>query len=154
MRSNANDTALPYPWRVSSLIRTKVLAVVIRPLDGAWLVQEGVDNVTGPFARPLGGSVEFGESAIDAVRREFLEELGCPLAHVEFVGVIENLFQLNGRDGHEIDFIFRAVLENECLYTQAVIPLLDVPGEAATWQHPRGTVRLVPEGLLDLFIDT
>jgi len=41
----------------------KVLALLRRPSDGALLVERDVDPATGePFERPLGGSVEFGET--------------------------------------------------------------------------------------------
>jgi hypothetical protein len=42
--------------------------------------------------RPLGGSVEFGETARDAVIREFKEELGAEIAITGEPVFIENIF--------------------------------------------------------------
>ena len=60
----------------------KAMAVVRRPRDGALLVSEHVDSRDPPFQRPLGGHVEFGEYALDTVRREFAEEIGQELTGV------------------------------------------------------------------------
>ena len=58
----------------------KAMAVVRRPRDGALLVSEPVAGSDPLFQRPLGGHVEFGEYALDTVRREFGEEIGQELA--------------------------------------------------------------------------
>jgi ADP-ribose pyrophosphatase YjhB (NUDIX family) len=57
--------------------------------------------------RSLGGAVEFGERAADAVVREFREETGRAIAVDELIEVLENLFTHEGRPGHEIVFTFR-----------------------------------------------
>ena len=69
-----------------------------------------------PFHRLVGGSVEYGERAKTAAVREVREEIGIDLAHIEHLGVIENLFELDDEVGHEIVFIYRASID------AAVIP--------------------------------
>ena len=60
----------------------------------------------GEFARAIGGGIEFGESAGEAVRREFEEELGVTLTNAEPLAVTENIFTVGGRPGHEIVHVF------------------------------------------------
>jgi ADP-ribose pyrophosphatase YjhB (NUDIX family) len=57
-----------------------------------------------PAWRSLGGSIEFGEHAEDAVHREFLEETGRRVEVVEAKGVAENIFEYRGAIGHEAVF--------------------------------------------------
>ena len=73
------------------------------------LLAEGHDSVKDEtFYRALGGEVEFGETASEAVIRELDEETGRPLEVVASLGVVENLFTLEGQPGHEVVFEFVA----------------------------------------------
>lgn len=65
-------------------------------------------NFGESFYRPVGGGIEFGERAEDAVRREGLEELGRAIEVVERLGVSENIFTLHGEPGHQLMFEFIA----------------------------------------------
>ena len=126
----------------------KALALVLRDTDGAVLVSEGENSSGGRYARPLGGSVEFGESAAAAVQREMVEEVGCRLLDPLLLTVVENRFLLDERPGHEIVFVFSGRLADESLYLQDRIPVLDVPGLTASWWHPEVcSSRLVPDQL-------
>lgn len=132
-------------------VRVKSLAVIVRPENGAMLVEEGDNRTGGRFARPLGGSIEFGERAVDALGREIVEELGCELSRASFLAVLENHFHQDGVQGHEIIFVFRCDLAEPSLYRRESIPILDVPGLEAIWRHRQArSPRLVPEGLADL----
>ena len=66
------------------------MALIRRPRDGALLVSQHADPSGAPFQRPLGGHVEFGERALDALHREFQEELAQRLADVRLLGVLED----------------------------------------------------------------
>ncbi len=68
------------------------------------------------FYRPLGGSIEFGESGIDAVRREFREEIGAELTNMRSLGFLESVFTYEGHPGHEIVLIYGADLVAHDLY--------------------------------------
>jgi ADP-ribose pyrophosphatase YjhB (NUDIX family) len=70
------------------------------------------------FHRLVGGSVELGEWAVDAVVREIGEELGTTLREPRLLGVLENLFVYEGQPGHEIVFLYAGELADP-----GIIPL-------------------------------
>ena len=92
-------------WRPASRIRFKALGLHWR--NDCLLAAEVLDDacrVKG--VRPLGGTVEFGETAEAAVIREFHEELGIS---VEVIGppiFMENIYTHEGCLGHEVLAIF------------------------------------------------
>lgn len=138
----------------AEVIKVKALAVIVRPEDGALLVCEGADGSAEGFARPPGGSVEFGELALEAVHREIREEFGCGLKSVSLMAVLENRFELDGAPGHEVDFVFRADLTDSSCYKRQSIEVLDIPGLLATWWLPEThRSRLVPAGLTELLAE-
>ena len=73
------------------------------------LVFEGFDTTDNvPYYRPLGGSVEPGETSQEAIKREILEELGEEIENVKLLGVLEEIFTHEGKPGHEVIFIYDA----------------------------------------------
>jgi ADP-ribose pyrophosphatase YjhB (NUDIX family) len=73
------------------------------------------------FYGPPGGGIEFGERAVDAVRRELREELAADVRDVTLVGVLENIFTYEDQPGHEIVFVFEARLVDASLYEREEI---------------------------------
>lgn len=99
-------------WRPAPQIKVKALGLHWR--DGRLLAAEVHDDqgrVKG--VRPLGGSVEFGERAEAAVKREFKEELGVDVMIVGAPIVMENLYDHEGAAGHEVLFIFEVAFPAE-----------------------------------------
>ncbi len=99
-------------WRPQPRICIKSLG--LHWLAGRLLAAEVYDDagrVKG--VRPLGGSVEFGETARDAVIREFKEELGAEIAITGEPVFIENIFVHEGCPGHEIVVLFEVLLLSE-----------------------------------------
>ena len=94
-------------------IRVKAFAVLLNQARDAHLVWRGSDATKSPtdFHRLLGGNVEFGEAAIDAVRREITEETAAVLQDPHHLGVLENRFVYEGQPGHEIVFIYSGRLD-------------------------------------------
>jgi ADP-ribose pyrophosphatase YjhB (NUDIX family) len=123
------------------------------------LVAQGYDSTKDEhFLRPLGGALEFGERARDALCREIGEELGAEISEPELLAVMENLFVYAGLPGHEIVFVFDAKFRDPSLYTQAEIPIAEREGRGpATWQSIAALKKsgkpLYPEGLLSLLED-
>jgi len=92
-------------WRPATRIRFKALGLHWR--DDRLLAAEVLDDsgvVKG--VRPLGGSVEFGETAEAAVIREFREELGVTVQVIGPPVFMENIYTHEGSIGHEIVAIF------------------------------------------------
>ncbi|MEX2081522.1 MAG: NUDIX domain-containing protein, partial [Dehalococcoidia bacterium] len=66
------------------------------------LVFRGYDAVKEQaFYRPLGGGIEFGETAEEAVIREMREEIGAETRVMRHLMTVENLFTYEGQPGHE-----------------------------------------------------
>ncbi|GIF95803.1 NUDIX hydrolase [Catellatospora citrea] len=134
-------------------IRNLALAVPRRGDD--LLVFRGHDPTRGQtFYRPLGGGIEFGETAEQALHREMREELAVELTGVRLLGVLENLFRGFDRDGHEIVFVFACDLADPSLYERDHVgEILDDAGTPVLWRPLSGfdgTTPLYPVGLADL----
>jgi len=96
------------------------IAVCVIFNENKIFVFEGKDPAKSEtFYRPLGGSIEFGEKAEDAVRREFGEEINTELANLKYLGTLENIFTYRGREHHEIVLIFQADFADREFYSQS-----------------------------------
>ena len=92
-------------WRPAPGIRLKALGLHWR---GDRLLAAEVLDDAGRIkgVRPLGGTVEFGETAAAAVVREFREELGIEVETSGAPLFMENIYLHEGSPGHEILAIF------------------------------------------------
>jgi len=96
-------------------IRVKAIAIVRR--NAEVLISFAIDPDTGGrYGRLLGGGIEPGERAADAVRREFQEEIGAELTNLRQLGVVENVFMWQGHLHHEVIFVFAADFADRALY--------------------------------------
>jgi ADP-ribose pyrophosphatase YjhB (NUDIX family) len=134
--------------------RIRPIAIGLIWNNGSLLVEHGFDSVKQKhFFRPPGGAIEFGERAVDALRREFIEELGAELIEPKLIIVIENIFEYEAQPHHELVFIFEARFKDSRLYerTEFVIQELNVR-TTASWKSPgelgSGGRPLYPDGLM------
>jgi ADP-ribose pyrophosphatase YjhB (NUDIX family) len=131
-----------------------IAIVVFRREEGCILAAPGFDSVKQQrFYRPLGGEIEFGETADDAARREILEEVGAEIGDLRLISVFENIFTFLGARGHEIVFAYEGEFVDS-KYAKTDVVICDEGGSAfeAHWVpldlFVRGEVPLYPDELL------
>jgi ADP-ribose pyrophosphatase YjhB (NUDIX family) len=140
-------------WRPPQQIRAIAVALIYRGTD---VLVMAVKDDSGAIKgwRPLGGAIEFGESAEEAVARELLEEIGSPIRCIKQLCVLENLYSHEGSPGHEVVFAFEAELLASELELKVGSSFVDggMTNELA-WRPVRefveGAQRLFPEQLVD-----
>jgi 8-oxo-dGTP pyrophosphatase MutT (NUDIX family) len=131
------------------------ISVGLPQKDGHVLALEGRDSLRDlTFYRAIGGGIEFGETAEEALRREFQEELAVDLDDVSLLGVLENIFIYEGQPGHEIVHVY--AVESAALAAvplDAELTILD-QGSPVHWLRIErlqdGGSPLFPEGALEL----
>lgn len=95
--------------------RIRVKAMLISPnADGtSHLVSANSPTDENPlgYHRLVGGSVELGETLEEAIVREVDEELGARIIGLRHLGIVENIFRINGELGHEIVALYSGTLD-------------------------------------------
>jgi 8-oxo-dGTP pyrophosphatase MutT (NUDIX family) len=135
--------------------KVRPISIGILRRGNSILAHRGYDPVKQQtFYRPLGGMIEFGETAAQALAREFMEEIGEEVVNPCYLFTVENLFVCNGKPGHEIVLIFQAEFANPAAYEASSFPLVEDDGSSweAVWIDPFGLppeTPLYPDGLLE-----
>lgn len=132
----------------------RVLALgLIREGDRIFISQ-GYDPVKQQtFYRAMGGGVEFGETSLAALHREFQEEIQAELTNIRYLGCLENLFTFNGKSGHEILQIYQCNFVDPKFYQLEQIVFAEGKRQkTALWlevnRFKSGELKLVPEDFL------
>jgi ADP-ribose pyrophosphatase YjhB (NUDIX family) len=140
-------------WRPASRIRLKSLGLHWR---GDRLLAAEVWDDAGRVigVRPLGGTVEFGETVEAALIREFREELGIEVRTVGAPFFMENIYMHEGSVGHEILAVFEVAFPDGAYADQARIDFKEDNNTicSAEWftlstLDSTGGLRLFPDGL-------
>lgn len=139
-------------WRPPQRIRVIAVALIYRGADVLVMAVKD-DNGAVKGWRPLGGEIEFGESAEEAVARELLEEICGPVRCIKQLCVLENLYTHEGARGHEVVFAFEAeLLESELERALASSFFGGGVTTNVAWRAVRefveGSQRLFPEQLV------
>jgi len=144
---------------MSKKYRIRPLAICVFRHQNRILVSENYDSYKKEhFFRPLGGRIEFGESSTDTICRELMEEIQAEVdpQSLRYLGVVENIFQYNGKPGHEIVLIYDGAFKESKWYHQALIREMEGDGTEirAVWKNiqefGKGKSILYPTGLLEL----
>ncbi|MBD1921033.1 NUDIX hydrolase [Microcoleus sp. FACHB-831] len=133
----------------------RVLALGIIQDGDRIFISQGYDPVKQKtFYRAMGGGVDFGETSLQALKREFQEEIQAELTNIKYLGCQENLFVFNGKQGHEILQIFKCDFVDQKFYQLESLTFAE--GErkkTALWvnieRFKSGELLLVPEQFLD-----
>ncbi len=129
----------------------RVLALgLIRDCDRIF-ISEGYDPIKEQtFYRAMGGGVDFGETSLAALKREFEEEIQAELTNIRYLGCLENIFTFNGQPGHEIIQLYECDFVDPNFYQ--LEKLVFAEGErqkTALWvdinRFKSGELKLVPE---------
>ncbi|OWV74799.1 DNA mismatch repair protein MutT [Rhizobium sp. R339] len=118
-------------WRPPQQIRVKVIGLAWR---GDRLLAGEVEDDSGRIkgVRPLGGSIEFGETREEALHREIREELETEIRIVGPWHLLENIFEHHGAIGHEFIFAAEIELVDSSLYQRDEIHYSEQDETAAT----------------------
>ncbi|MBF9050395.1 NUDIX domain-containing protein [Roseobacter sp. HKCCD9010] len=145
---------LTHIWRPRPVIRAVAIGVVWRD-DRILVAAVTDDNGHIKGWRPLGGGIEFGETAEAALVREFAEELQAQIKPIRQIAVMQNLFAHQGDRGHEIVFVIESELTTPGLAEAESFILEDSGARVRAAWRPLDEFRseraeLFPDGLLSL----
>lgn len=141
-------------WTPPARIRAVAIGIVLH--QNRLLVFEGYDELRqSAYYRPLGGEIEFGETGEQALQREFMEEIGQPIAHIRYLETLENHYTLDGIQGHELVRVYTAELTDaDALTRDYTICEPGQPPLKTRWLDldaaAENSERLVPQGIWDL----
>lgn len=148
-----------HKWRPHPNIRVKAIGLHWR--DERLLAFEVYsDSGRMKGVRPLGGSVEFGETWRVALAREFREELGIAVSVRDDPIVMENIYVHEGATGHEVIFVAEVAFPEGAFAGQDSITFQEDNGVAciARWfalndLDTKGSPELYPSGLKELLLN-
>jgi len=137
-------------WRPQSGVQVKVLGIC---MNKGKLLAMDVFNDQGKLkgVRPLGGTIEPGETREAALVREFSEELDTEIVITGSWRVFENIYEHEGSLGHEYCFATGISLADKSLYSKSIIAFSEDSGAEcrATWVDIKtlkaGEIALFPE---------
>ena len=135
----------------------RVLALGIIRDGSRVFISEGYDPVKQQtFYRAMGGGVDFGETSLAALQREFQEEIQAELTNIKYLGCMENLFTFNGKPGHEILFIYQCDFVEPKFYQLSELTFAEGQRKKrALWveieRFKSQELKLVPEQFFEYF---
>ena len=143
----------PLPLQI---IRPIALAL-IKNTQNQYLYHQGKDDFTKEiFYRPLGGGIDFCETASACLMREMLEELNEEITLNKYLTTLENIFTYNNKATHEIALLYKAEFNNRSVYEKNSLTIHEHNGRTAkaVWRSldeiKKEGAHLYPIGLEEL----
>lgn len=134
----------------------RVLALGLIKKGDRVFISQGYDPVKQKtFYRAMGGGVDFGETSLEALEREFQEEIQAQLTNISYLGCLENLFTFNGKQGHELLQVYQCDFADAKFYElESLVFAEGKRQKTALWVDialfKSGELLLVPEPFLEL----
>ena len=134
----------------------RVLALGLIKKGDRVFISQGYDPVKQKtFYRAMGGGVDFGETSLEALKREFQEEIQAKLTNISYLGCLENLFTFNGKQGHELLQVYQCDFVDAKFYElESLVFAEGKRQKTALWVDialfKSGELLLVPEPFLAL----
>lgn len=132
----------------STSIRSLAVAAIF--YQGKILAIKGIDKVKNEvFYRLPGGGIEFGETSKMTLEREYMEEFGVDIKIVNLLDVAENIFEYEGKSGHEIIFIYEAEFADSGLYQPDGLKCVEENSafSKAEWVEIIPEIKIYPEAI-------
>ena len=132
--------------------KIRPLAIAVIRKGNKVLAYHGYDEIKKEhFYRLPGGGIEFGETSLDALRREIKEEIGADVKIGKKLGVFENIFTFNGQQGHEIIIAYEAKLSEKYMKKEK-IPMIEkeMEGEFYEFIEINAGYKIYPEILEEI----
>ncbi|GAA5151957.1 hypothetical protein GCM10023340_31460 [Nocardioides marinquilinus] len=119
-----------------SVIRVKAMLVAPSADGTAHAVSLNPPTAENPdgYHRLIGGGVELGETALEALRREVHEELDATVDGPVLLTTLESIFRIDGVLGHEVFFLFTGRLDPRPAATGATLTESDGSVVPVVWR--------------------
>lgn len=102
------------------------VATIIKNNNKILLHKSKEDNF---YAIP-GGRIMIGETSENALKREFIEEIGAKITIKNYLGTVENFFEYNGKKYHELMIVYESTFDsNSNFYKEERIIGLEEDGK-------------------------
>lgn len=102
------------------------VATIIKNNNKILLHKSKEDNF---YAIP-GGRIMIGETSENALKREFIEEIGAKITIKNYLGTVENFFEYNGKKYHELMIVYESTFDsNSNFYKEEKIRGLEENGK-------------------------
>lgn len=135
--------------------KIRVLALAIVKQGDRLFISQGFDPIKQQtFYRVMGGGVDFGETSLEALKREFMEEIQAEITNIKYIACLENIFEFNGNPGHEIIQLYECDFVDSKFYEREEIIFNEGERQKkALWvdleKFRSGELKIVPENFLE-----